>query len=477
MADVYIANSFEFGFQYNNKMDLSESKLVYFLTLIPGLLFGNDGWKNLISDKGFDDWIKRGGQAQYELIDGVIVGTAVANSPNTFLCTKDDYGDFVLEYEVWADPTLNAGVQIRSLSAPDYKDGRVHGYQVEVDPSSRAFSGGIYEEALRGWLYPLARNPKGQSAFRNGEWNSFHVEARGTSIRTWVNQIQCADLQDDFSASGFIGLQVHSVQTPEQVGAQVKYRNIRIRTEDLDKALWPSDPEVEQFNYVPNSLTEYEQRKGWRLLWDGKTTKGWRGAKLKDFPERGWSVANGALKVDKSGGAESAHGGDIVTVDKFSSFELLVDFKITEGANSGIKYFVDILLNKGGGSAIGLEYQILDDKVHPDAKEGVAGNRTVGSLYDLIAASNLSVPGRPKQFKGVGQWNRARIVVKGDQVEHWLNEEKVVEYERGSQTYRALVSKSKYTIWPDFGELPEGHILLQDHGDEVHFRNIKIREF
>jgi hypothetical protein len=150
---------------------------------------------------------------------------------------------------------------------------------------------------------------------------------------------------------------------------------------------------------------------------------------------------------------------------------------ITEGANSGIKYFVDAELNRGEGSAIGCEFQILDDNNHPDAKLGVKGNRTLGSLYDLISAENLSVLGRSKQFKGIGTWNNARIVVNNGNVEHWLNNEKVVEYDRRSQMFKALVTYSKYSKWSGFGQWPQGHILLQDHGNTVHFRSIKIKKY
>ena len=196
---------------------------------------------------------------------------------------------------------------------------------------------------------------------------------------------------------------------------------------------------------------------GWKLLFDGETSKNWIGSMKDSFPEKGWKIENGELTVQAGGG-----GGDIVTAKKYSSFELSLEFKLIRGANSGIKYFVQ------PKTSIGLEYQILDDENHPDADQGVGGNRKLASLYDLIPAEN-------KIIKPVGEWNHGKILVNGSHVEHWLNGKKVVQFERGTQIYRALVAKSKYKDYDNFGMHFDGHILLQDHGDTVAFRNIKIR--
>lgn len=230
-----------------------------------------------------------------------------------------------------------------------------------------------------------------------------------------------------------------------------------------------------QLSIVENNvLTEAEKKEGWVLLFDGKSNNGWRGAYMETFPDSGWVVKDGMLTVLSSGGAESRNGGDIVTTQEYDNFELAFDFKLTEGANSGVKYFVVEQKPKPQGSAFGLEYQVLDDDKHPDAKMGKNGNRTISSLYDLI-------PAKDKKVNPIGEWNHGRIVVKGDQVEHWLNGTKVVAFKRGNEEFRNLVSESKYAA-PDynkngrFGEAPKGHILLQDHGDEVSYRNIKIRQ-
>lgn len=450
------------------------SKVAFFGMLL--LSFASKAqWKDLFNGTDLKGWTKRNGNAEYKIENKTIIGVSRLNTPNTFLCTENLYGDFILEVDVKVDIGLNSGIQIRSISDPAIMNGRVHGYQVEIDPAPRAWSGGIYDEARNGWLYPLSANPEGQKAFRNGQWNQYHIEAIGNTIKTWINGIPCANVIDTQTARGLIALQVHQIKKPEQEGLTVQWKNIRIATENLKELVWKvkDAPEV---SYLTNQLSENEVRKGWRLLWDGKTSAGWKSANGSTFPKAGWAIEDGILKVTGSKKDSARKGGDIVTVQEFSDFELELDFKLTPGANSGIKYFVVDDPKKKEGTGAGPEFQLLDDNVHPDAKAGVNGNRTTASLYDLITAENLSEGTKEKRMNPPGKWNKLRIVSKNGHVEHWLNNLKTVEYERHSQIFRNLVAKSKYVTYPNFAQANAGNILLQDHGDEVHFRNIKIRE-
>ena len=446
-------------------------KLVLFISVF--IAFASMGqeakWQDLFNGKNLKGWEVLNGTAEFSVKDGAIIGTSKKGSPNSFLATKKLYDDFILEFEFKVDDGFNSGVQIRSSSSKDFQNGRVHGYQFEIDPTDRAWTGGIYDEARRGWLYSLTKNDEARNSFKNLKWNKGRVEAIGSSIRTWVNGIPCADLIDDMTLSGFIAVQVHSVADSD-VGKSVSFRNIRILTENIEKFVTPREENgIEQVNAIINTFSEKEKQDGWKLLWDGQSSEGWRGARMDHFPEKGWVIDDGILKVMRSGGGEAAYGGDIVTKKKYKNFILKVDFRITEGANSGIKYFVDPDLNTGEGSAIGCEFQILDDRKHPDANQGVEGNRRLGALYDLIPAPS-DKPFRP------GFFNTAMIVVKDNHVEHWLNDVKIIEYQRNNQMWEALVNFSKYKDWPNFGNAERGHILLQDHGDEVWFKNVKIKE-
>jgi hypothetical protein len=213
-----------------------------------------------------------------------------------------------------------------------------------------------------------------------------------------------------------------------------------------------------------NTLTAKEKAAGWKLLFDGKTTKGWRSFKSAPFPTDHWVAKDGVLEC--VGGKKVT---DIVTDEEFDNFEFAWDWKITPKGNSGVKYLVDEAMSKSGNDGIGFEYQLLDDQLHPDAKKGKDGNRTAGSLYDLIPA------GKEKVLHPVGEWNESRLLVDGNHIEHWMNGVKLLSYERGSPEMKARIAESKYKDIKGFGEVKKGHLLLQDHDSEVDFRNLKIR--
>jgi hypothetical protein len=441
-------------------------------TVVDGNAQSSGGWQNLFDGKTLNGWKRLAGKAEYKVEDGAIVGTTVMNSGNTFLVTEKEYGDFVLELDAMIESNLsNSGIQTRSHYDPSGNggNGKVYGRQLEIDPSERSWTGGIYDEGRRDWLYPLELNPEAKTAFKVGSYNHIKIECIGNETKTWINGVPAAYVVDTIDQKGFIGLQVHGISKQEQAGKKVYFKNIRIKTSGIKPTPFPSGIYV--VNYMPNYLTPYEKQAGWSLLFDGKSSMGWKSATGKSFPAKGWDIKDGVISVLPSEGKEAANGGDIVTEKSYSAFDLSFDFKLTPGANSGVKYFVT-LSEKTEGSSIGLEFQILDDKLHPDAKMGRDGNRTLSSLYDLITARK-----DPRFVKPIGQWNTGRVVVYPDnRVEHYLNGKKVVEYVRGSKEYLDLVEISKYKVWPNFGMAKAGHILLQDHGDAVSFRSIKIKE-
>jgi hypothetical protein len=452
------------------------------------------GWLNLFNGRTLSGWAQKSGNATYFVEDGCLVGQThvPGGGTNSFLCTTADYDNFILELDFKADPRVNTGVQIRSQFAGqpvsiewqgktlDVGAGYVYGYQVEVDTNlkGKTWTGGIYDERRRrGYLDPgdgptgphgAAFTELNRAITKADDWNHLRIEAIGDSIKTYLNGVLRANLKDSMTSKGLIGLQVHNSNDKAADGAQVRFKNIRLQRVSPSPSV-PGPP--------PNTLTEKESASGWRLLWDGKTTDGWRSARSDEFPKQSWVIQDGQLCVTNNNAGESTAGGDIITRERFARFELRVDFKLTPGCNSGIKYFVQPNLNPitgtgattNVGSAIGLEYQILDDARHPDAKLGRNGNRTLGAVYDLFAPDQHKKPGF------IGEWNTARILVDGGRVRYWLNGKRIVSYKRSSAAFRKAVAESKYRNIPGFGQWPDGHLLLQEHGSPVSFRNIKIR--
>ncbi len=217
-----------------------------------------------------------------------------------------------------------------------------------------------------------------------------------------------------------------------------------------------------------NQLSEAEKEAGWRLLFDGQTFNGWRGFHNDKVPA-GWIIEDGCISRIQGKGELGAAGGDLITVEQFDNFEFTLEWKISRGGNSGIKYLVSETLPPKGKSAVSFEMQVLDDDNHPDAKKGINGNRKASALYDLMA------PNDQKQLKPVGEFNQIRLVVKGNHIEHWLNGAKVLQFERGGAALKALIAQSNFKDKPAFGTFAKGHLLLQEHGDKVWYRNLKIR--
>jgi Domain of Unknown Function (DUF1080) len=220
---------------------------------------------------------------------------------------------------------------------------------------------------------------------------------------------------------------------------------------------------------VNNTLAEAEVHSGWKLLFDGRTTNGWRGAYANEFPAKGWVVKDGELRGVLSGGMESGDGGDIVTLKKYSSFDLLFDWKLGPGGNSGVKYFVEERQPKPAGSQPGYEYQIIDDANYIYRGEHLPPRLKTASIYDVVAA-NL------KSDTEMSVWHQSRVLVRGDHIQHWLDGVEVLDVDRRSDLFKQGVADGKFRNYPGFATIPSGYILLQDHGHNVAFRNIKIKE-
>ncbi len=441
--------------------------------LLPALLLFTtvaraDDWRPLFTGEDLHGWVQLAGdedrRGTFHVEDGVIVGTFVDGTRNTFLATEETFDDFILEFEFFVPDGVNSGVQFRSIAAGIV--GRVTGLQYEIDPSPRAWTAGLYHEAGRGWLYPLELNPDAKNRLKINDWNTAKIECIGQSVRTWLNGAPATHLIDTSNEGGFIALQVHGMPKGDaNAGKQMKWRNIRIR-DVTEEAIAPLHRDLFIRNLNPNDLHPAEQAQGWRRLFNGRDTDYWRGVHNRTFPPRGWRVADGELIVEGHGANIAQRGGDIITRERFVAFEFQTDFLVGAKGNSGIKYNVN--------DALGLEYQVLDDDGHPDGALGEDRNRTMASLYDLIPSAR-KVNGRSVPRR-VGDWNHARIVFRPDGVvQHWLNDFKVVEYVRGSDDFLARIARSKYRDIPNFGRHEDGHILLQDHGDEVRYRSIKVR--
>lgn len=435
-----------------------------FLSLVSAGAFSGSGddreWKVLFDGKSTGAW--RGyRQAEFPAGSWVVEDGAlktVVGAQRVDIITRDQYENFELELEWAVSPGGNSGIfyrvseeaqriwetgpEVQILDDSRHRDGQ--------DPRTSAAS-------LYALLPPIHKQLRPV-----GEFNHLRLMVQGNHAEHWLNGVKVVEyelgseeLDRLIAESKFRGMPRFGRQRRGHIGLQhhgqeVWFRNVRVR----------------QLPAPANDLTSQEIEAGWKLLFDGKTTQGWRGFKKDSFPSHRWRVEDGCLKHGQGDGSRDpitgGGGNDIITTEMFDDFELSWEWRISPAGNSGVKYFI----SEQRVGAIGHEYQIIDDSSHPDAGRG--SNRTSGALYDLLDPEN-------KVLEPVGAFNHSRIIVQGHHVEHWLNGLKVLAYELGSERLKAAIARSKFKDVEGFGTKFRTPILLQDHGDEVCYRNIKIR--
>ncbi|WP_026475246.1 3-keto-disaccharide hydrolase [Alkaliflexus imshenetskii] len=416
-------------------------------------------WSSLFNGRNLSGWNHLNGELLPQVQRGELIFPASTKSSTGKLLTNNEFSNFILELELMVVENANGVISFQTQ--PDANQG----YKLIINNAANNWNGSVYCEAGRGWLYTGELNPMAATAYKPGQWNHLRIERIGNNIRTWINNVPVAHVIDDNHVAGFIALQVDNDDATEQNSGEVRFKNIRIKTANLKPT---ETPDIYVVNLIPNTLSKSEVEQGWKLLFDGKTSDGWVNVyNNSSFPEEGWVIQHGMIAAVPDRPDARVRGACIVTTEKFRAFELQFEFNYAEGANSGVKYGLG-----NGGVTIGLEYQILDDKRHPDANGGTLGNRRLSSLYDLIPAERLG-----ELTNGPNEWNYGKVILFPDnRVEHWLNGVKVLEYVRGSSIYNVLVAHSKYNEFKGFGPMEASPILLQYHQDEVKFRSIKIRE-
>jgi len=361
-------------------------------------------WQPLFDGKTLNGWVQRNGKAKYEVVDGEIVGTTVQGTPNSFLCTEKDYGNFILELEFLVDPTLNSGIQIRSESKPEYRNGRVHGYQVEIDPSSRAWSGGIYDEARRGWLNNLKDKPAAQKAFKQNKWNHYRIEAIGDRIRTWVNGVPAADLKDDMTLRGFIALQVHA---NKESGKQVKWRNIRIQ--DLDRGGSATVIPVDM-----KAIMEWEFSKERQPM--AALEEALRGASKSQLRQ----VETELIKVLESPAATYAGKQYVCRLLRKIGSEQCVSALAKLLTDKKLSHMARFALQSNGSAQAGEALLDALDQVSDDLKVGVVGSlgvrgerKSAAQIGKLVSSSNAALARAAIRSLGqIGGSEGAAILVK-----------------------------------------------------------------
>ena len=339
-------------------------------------------WVELFNGETLEGWRPINGAAPFTVEDGVIRGTNVFDSPNSFLATDESYSDFVLEFESKSIGGANSGVQFRTDLAPGTWSG-VIGYQLDIDPTERRWTGGIYHEGAHVWRHSMARNSACQAAYAHGEWNAYRIEAVGPVIATWVNGVPCAHMIGDHHATGFVALQIHDIGQDENLlGSFTEWRQIRLLKDPSPSDLRSAERGELVEGWLDNQISDVEAEKGWQPF--------------------AFAEGHAALDVETS------------------RFEISLDLEIDDAAAGHLSYqFLD------NGETCAGRYKILNDVT---LAESQLPSDAMGSADRDRIAENLSEPGRPKRIYNDARLNRVQIIVSEDRIEHWLNSVKVVDY-------------------------------------------------
>jgi hypothetical protein len=396
---------------------------------LPVLLLGlaallpAQSWQSLFDGKTLKGWTQCNGKATYRVENGIITGRTAEGSPNSFLCSDKEYGDFILELETKFDPRLNSGIQIRSHRYPTdtavqtfngktvntakHPAGRVYGYQVEISHLQSGASGGIYDEARRGWVANIQTDPKSNKAIKENEWNHYKIQAIGDHMRVWVNGVPCADLRDSADLTGFIALQVHSFKGDSP--AEVSWRNIRIQ--DLGKHRW-------------------------RPLFDGKSMKGW----TKVGPGE-WKIEDGAFHAKSTPGEQAS--GFVVHQENFKDATLRVHYKMGKNGDGNSGFFVR-----------------SDPKTHAGYEVEIDEKKGSGGLFEVGGRKWVTGPEDNAAVKA-DDWNELVASVHGDRIVFHLNGVKTLDLPNDTQGRK------------------EGVVALQVHNrrlTEVWFKDVAVLE-
>ena len=404
-------------------------------------------WQTLFDGQSLEGWQTINGDVPFLVENGEIIGKTAAGIPTRYLATDKPYRDFILELEMNNAEGENSGIQFRSIQAPQFRAG-LTGYQMEVDPSARAWTGGIFFEGLGQWRHPIIDNPKCTSAWNDKGWNKMRIEAKGPRLRTFVNEQSCAYLYDATLDEGYIALQIHSIgRMPGRANAPTRWRNIRILEDPKDGNYTSTDNGFPSISYLINQLSPDEDSNGWVLI------------RPENIGQKGWALSNIANPV-----TNLLIKGDVLNVDAAqdsrpislptseAGYELIANVQMTPGTKGRINYPVSPMRLSEKDTSCTSSFAIFDD-TSIDVKK-VNANYLMGSVAGELTAKNLSESNRRKRNLSPEKWQRIKIVVKGLQVEHWLNAVKVADYTAcTSQNNKPLKNNTAIQIELDTGSL------------------------